>query len=221
VRWVRTPGHDTYDKFHRDVFRRLLPEPAGRCLDVGCGEGRLPRDMKSWGYEVVGVDVSQTLIRYAREADPVGEYLVVDGASLPFDEETFALVTAFMSLHDMDDGHSAASHMARVLRRGGRLCIAIVHPMSSAGRFESRDADARFVIDGSYTTPRTYADPVERAGLPMTFSSRHRPLQAYFDMLTDAGLVIERVVEVADTTAEPGSRWRRLPLFLQLRATKP
>ena len=221
VAWVRTPGHDSYDNFHRDVFRRLLPEPAGRCLDVGCGEGRLPRDMKSWGYDVVGVDVSPTLIRYARDADADGEYHVASGSSLPFADEKFSLVTAFMSLHDMDDGESAVSHMARVLARGGRLCIAIVHPMSSAGRFESRQADARFVIDGSYTAARTYADSRERGGLPMTFSSHHRPLQAYFDMLTDADLLVERVVEVTDTTAEPESRWRRLPLFLQIRAVKP
>src|SRR3954468_19061006 len=76
VAWARKPGHDSYWQFHRDVFRNLLPPPAGRAVDVGCGEGRLPRDLKSWGYDVVGVDGSPTMIRYAREADPDGEYAV-------------------------------------------------------------------------------------------------------------------------------------------------
>ncbi len=100
--WARKPGHDSYWMFHRDVFRELLPPPAGRSLDVGCGEGRLPRDMKAWGYNVAGVDVSPTLIAAARDADPTGDYTMADAGELPFADGTFALVTAFMSLHDID-----------------------------------------------------------------------------------------------------------------------
>ena len=55
----------------------------------------------------------------------------------------------------------------------------------------------------------------------MTFTSRHRPLEAYFGAAEAAGLLIERVVEVPDTTAPPGDRWERLPLFLHIRAVKP
>src|SRR4051794_28155309 len=82
VAWARKPGHDSYWQFHRDVFRELLPRPAGSALDVGCGEGRFPRDLKSWGYSVVGVDASPTLIAYAREADPAGDYRLADAAEL-------------------------------------------------------------------------------------------------------------------------------------------
>jgi SAM-dependent methyltransferase len=221
VAWARAPGHDSYWQFHRDVFRELLPPPSGRVLDVGCGEGRLPRDMKSWGYDVVGVDGSQTLIRYAREADPAGDYRVADAAALPFPDRTFRLVTAFMSLHDIDDFGGALNEIARVLDPGGQLCIAIVHPMSSAGRFETRNADARFVIAGSYLDQRRYSDSVERDGLAMTFSSVHRPLHAYFDGLAACGLLVDRLVEVPDLSDPPGDRWRRLPLFLQIRAKKP
>jgi SAM-dependent methyltransferase len=221
VAWARAPGHDSYWQFHRDVFRELLPPPSGPALDVGCGEGRLPRDMKSWGYDVVGVDGSHTLIKYAREADADGEYLVADGAALPFPDGGFRLVTAFMSLHDIDDFVGAVREMARVLEPGGNLCIAIVHPMNSAGRFETRDPDARFVIAGSYLDPRRYSDSVERGGYAMTFSSMHRPLHAYFDGVSAAGLVVDRLVEVPDTSDPPGDRWRRLPLFLQIRAIKP
>jgi hypothetical protein len=37
---------------------------------------------------------------------------------------------------------------------------------------------------------------------------------------TPAGLRVERLVEVADTTGPPGDRWQRIPLFLHLRAVK-
>jgi SAM-dependent methyltransferase len=221
VAWAREPGHDSYWRFHRDRFLRLLPGPPRRLLDVGCGEGRLPRDLKARGYEVVGVDGSATLVDHAREADPEGEYHVADAAQLPFPDASFALVTAFMSLQDIDDMPAAVREAGRVLAAEGRLCMAIVHPINSAGRFETRTPDAPFIVRGSYLEPRRYADTFERDGLEMTFTSDHRPLQDYFSALERTGLSVERLVEIPDDTAPPGDRWQRMPLFLHLRAVKP
>jgi SAM-dependent methyltransferase len=188
---------------------------------VGSGEGRLPRDLKARGYDVIGVEVSPTLIEAARAADPDGDYRLSDAASLPLDGESVALVTAFMSLHDMDDFDAAVAEAARVLARGGRLCAAVVHPINSAGKFTSREPDAPFVISESYFDLRRITDAVESDGLRMTFSGNHRPLHAYVSAFASAGLVIERIVEVGEDTAEPESRWRRVPLFLHLRGLKP
>ncbi len=218
--WARTPGHDSYWRFHRDRFRELLPPSRGLTVDVGCGEGRLPRDLKSWGYDVVGVDASATLIDAARAADPDGDYRLADAAALPFGDGTVALVTAFMSLQDVDDLGAAVSEIGRVLDDRGVACIAIVHPINSAGHFASSEQDAPFVIAGSYFEPYRSADSIERDGLPMTFTSEHRPLQAYFDLLAANGLHVDRLLETGDLTDPPGSRWRRIPLFLDFRARR-
>ena len=219
--WAREPGHDSYWRFHRDQFLRLLPAPPAILLDVGCGEGRLPRDLKAAGYGVVAVDGSSTLIRHAREADPEGDYFVADAATLPMADVSFDLVTAFMSLQDVDDLEGSVAEIARVLRPGGRACVAVVHPINSAGKFEDGTHTARFIIRDSYFETRRYADTVERDGLRMTFTSFHRPLQAYANALEEAGLLIERLVEVPDATDPPGDRWHRMPLFMHLRALKP
>jgi SAM-dependent methyltransferase len=188
---------------------------------VGCGEGRLPRDLKALGYRVSGVDGSPTLIDHATEADPAGDYGVADAAQLPFDNASFAVVTAFMSLQDVDDLDGAASEIARVLVPGGRACVAVVHPLNSGGLFEERRPDAPFVIRDSYFEARRYAEEVERDGLRMKFSSYHRPLQDYVGALASAGLLVEQMVEIPDDTAPPGDRWQRIPLFLHMRAVKP
>ena len=219
VEWARAPGHDSYWTFHRDAFLELLPAPSGPTLDVGCGEGRLPRDLKSRGYDVVGIDVSPTLIEHARAADPEGDYRVADAASLPLSDASVSLVTAFMSLQDVDDLGAAVREIARVMRPDGILGLAIVHPINSAGAFDSSDDDAVFRIE-TYLGEWNYTDVVERDGLRMSFAGRHRPLESYFAALGAADLVVDRLVEVADPTDPPASRWRRVPLFLHLRAQR-
>lgn len=223
--WARTPGHDSYWQFHRDQFLELLPPPGRRTLDLGCGEGRLARDLNALGHDVVAVDSSELLIDAAREADPELEVHVADAAALPFSDASFDLAVAFMSLQDVDDLRAAVVEAARVLGPGCRLCLAVVHPVNSAGGFAGEDADSPFVIEGSYLEESYYQDDLARSGLPMQFVSAHRPLEAYTEALADAGFLIERLREPAVPEAAVrrprARRWQRLPLFLHVRALKP
>jgi ubiquinone/menaquinone biosynthesis C-methylase UbiE len=80
------------------------------------------------------LDSSAALIRLAKEADPGGEYVVGDAASLPLPDASFDLVVAFNSLMDLDDMPASVQEAARVLENGGRFCVCITHPMRDAGR---------------------------------------------------------------------------------------
>ena len=223
--WARKPGHDSYWRFHRAAFFDLLPPPGRLTLDIGCGEGRVARDLKALGHRVVALDASPRLVDYAKAADPAMTVLVADAARLPFDDGAADLAVAFMSLHDVDDMQAAVREIARVLDAGGVLCAAIVHPINSAGQFEGRAPDARFIIEGSYMESHRYRDAIERSGLPMTFSSMHRPLQAYSEALVAAGFAIDSLREVtvdenSASDADEYLQWRRVPFFLDLRARK-
>jgi SAM-dependent methyltransferase len=227
IEWARGPDEldAHYARYHRDLFLELLPPPRGRTLDLGCGEGRLARDLAAGGHDVVGVDRSPTMVAAAREAAPGMELHLADAAALPFAAGSFGLVVAFMSPQDMDDLAGAIAEAARVLADRGRLCLAIVHPLNSAGTFAAREADAPFVIEGSYLAESFYVDELERGGTRLRLESVHRPLEAYTAALAAAGLLIERLREVAlPEHADHGPhspRWRRIPLFLHLRALKP
>ena len=220
--WARAPGHDSYWRFHRERFLDLLPTTVdGPVLDVGCGEGRLTRELRSNGWRIAGIDASPRMIELASEADPEGDYRVADAAALPFDDRAFDLVIAFMSLQDVDDPERAIAEAVRVLRPGGLLCAAITHPLNSAGRFTSLEPDSPFVIDGSYLDSWRREDDVAREGLEIRFHYEHRPLDRYARALEAAGFLIERMREVTGGSEVLGSRWDRIPLFLHIRARKP
>jgi ubiquinone/menaquinone biosynthesis C-methylase UbiE len=109
LRWARTPGHDAYWSYSPSFFDTILPRPGRRTLEIGCGEGRVARDLARRGHTVVALDTSPTLVRSAKAADPAGRYVLADAASLPFHDASFDLVVAYNSL------------MGR-LRHAGRHC---------------------------------------------------------------------------------------------------
>jgi SAM-dependent methyltransferase len=224
IAWARAPGHDSYSRFHRDLFFELLPPPGRRTLDLGCGEGRVARDLTALGHTVAGVDAAPDMVAAAREVDPAFDVHLADAAALPFGGGEFDLVVAFMSLQDVDDLEGAVRESARVLEPGGRMCLAIVHPINSAGSFLGQEGESPFAIEGSYLDRSYYADDIRRDGLDIVFVSEHRPLQAYTDALADAGLLIERLreppVPEEAVTIPRSRRWQRLPLFLHVRAVK-
>jgi hypothetical protein len=112
-----------------------------------------------------------------------------------------------------------------VLQPGPALCICVTHPIADAGRFQSTEPDAPFVIAGSYLGRHRVDELFERDGLQMHFTGWRYPLEAYARALEDASLLIERLREpAAPATAlrPPGyERWQRLPNFLHVRAIKP
>ncbi|HJY62424.1 MAG TPA: class I SAM-dependent methyltransferase [Streptosporangiaceae bacterium] len=216
--FTRTPGHDVaHEQINLPALLRLLPEPAGLTLDLGCGEGRTGRVMRSRGYRVAGVDAAPTMVRLATGHESPEPAVLADAAALPFRDEAFGLVVAYMSLHDMDRMPEAVAEAARVLDHSGRLVMAIPHPVNSAGSFQTRDADAPFTIAGSYLDPGPADWVTDRGEVRLTFHSEHRPLESYSRALESAGLLIEAIRE----PGAPDGRWQRIPLSLQLRAVKP
>jgi SAM-dependent methyltransferase len=222
VRWARTPGHDSFQRFHGERFFAILPPPSprGLTLDIGAGEGRVGRALRTRGYNVVDIEQSATMARAGAGLTP-GAVVRADATRLPLPTAIADLAIAFMVLHDIEDMNAAVREVARVLRPGGHFAVAIVHPMNSGGKFEPAppgvpEVERRFVMTEPYLTDRYYADDIERDGLVMRFESIHRPLDSYTRALEDAGFAIEVMREVG----EDEGKWSRLPLFLDLRAAK-
>jgi SAM-dependent methyltransferase len=226
IRWARTPGHDYfYWRFNLPRFLELLPSPGRLTVDLGCGEGRLARELGARGHRVVGVDSSASMVHAAAQASPAAWMVLADAAWLPLRAEAADLVVAFMSLCNVDDPPGVLREVARVLVPGGRLCMAVVHPLASAGGFADDDPAGPFVVPDSYFQPRAEPQVLERDGIAMAFCDRHLPLEAYAGALEAAGLLVEALREPQPDDAAVAdhprlARRRRVPMFLHIRAIK-
>ena len=134
VRWARAPGFDAYWYFRDAFFDSILPRPAGRTLEIGCGEGRVARDLVARGYNVTALDSAAALVERARALDPSSRYVTAEGALVPLRDEQFGLVVAYNALQVVDDMRATVRECARLLRVGGHLCFCVAHPVTDMGR---------------------------------------------------------------------------------------
>jgi SAM-dependent methyltransferase len=207
IAWARTPEHDEW--FWRVTLPALLelaPPPGRLTVDVGCGEGRVARELTARGHAVVGVEASPRLAAAAGE-DGL-DVRVADAAAMPLPDGAADLAVASMSLLNMDDLGAVVREIARVLAPGGRLVFAIPHPAITA---KALGDDPRA---GDYFAEYEYVEVRERAGVTMRFHDRHRPLEAYMRALEAAGLLVEAL-------REPHWEGRTEPQVLAVRAVRP
>ena len=91
IAWARTEGHDDYWNYAPRFQSDIVPALIGLTLEVGCGEGRVTRDLERAGHNVVAVDGSPTLLAAAASADQThARYAIADAARLPFVDEAFS-----------------------------------------------------------------------------------------------------------------------------------
>src|SRR5258706_14317125 len=102
--WIAlTRSAPDYDLFIKPSFLDLVPDPGRLTLDVGCGEGRLARELTALGHHVVGIDGSPGLARAARTAGPPTFVALGAASPLPVAPGIADLVVSFMVLRDVDD----------------------------------------------------------------------------------------------------------------------
>jgi SAM-dependent methyltransferase len=213
IAWSRKPNFDSYWRY-REEFLALVPSGTAT-VDIGCGEGRVSRDLTARGHTVTGVDAAPTMIAAAREADPNGTYLRADAADLPFEDNSFDVAVAYNTMMDVADLPGSIREAARVLTPGGRLCIAITHPIINTGTM----VDGNFVLGQPYFETRRFTDLIERDGMTMLFQGWNHPLTGFTRPLEDSGLLIEAIREPKAVSAK-GKVWP-YPFHLWLRAVKP
>jgi SAM-dependent methyltransferase len=222
--WVTLTNDDPfYDDYNKPAFLELVPSPGELTLDVGCGEGRVARELTARGHRVVGIDGSPLLVAAAANGAPPTPAAVADISGLPVATGVADLVVCFMVLMDVEDLVRSVSELARVLAPGGTLCVGILHPINTSGLFVPEDPNRTFYM-GEYMKPMRHVLDIPRpSGETFRFRVAHRSLSEFLAAFEAAGLAITALREPRPTdemvAVNPGfANYQRVPNFLHLRA---
>ncbi|GIH15126.1 class I SAM-dependent methyltransferase [Rugosimonospora africana] len=166
-----------------------------RVLDVGCGSGPVLAPLHERGAVVTGVDNSVGMLELAKRrlGDGVDLRVADLGRSLPFPDGAFDDVIACLVLHYLRDWEAPLAELRRVLVPGGRLIVAVNHPM--AYRLAYPDAD--------YFGIQEYSEEYVFNGQNAVLTYWHRPLRAMTAAFTEAGF---RIAVVSEPPPAPGAR---------------
>jgi SAM-dependent methyltransferase len=125
------PG--TYYLAYRDLPGIIQEHVRGRrAIDFGCGTGRSTRFLQRLGFDAVGVDIAEDMIRKAREIDPEGDYrLAGDGDFGQFEPGTLDLVLSvftFDNIPTREQKVGAFRGLGSLLRSDGRIVNLVSSP---------------------------------------------------------------------------------------------
>jgi SAM-dependent methyltransferase len=191
----------------------LLGDGSGALVDVGCGTGSHAAALAELGWTVTGVDVSEDMLRRAREKGVHSAQ--ADAAALPFEDASFDAGVSVFTHTDVDDFSAVVREVARVLRPGAPFVYVGAHPCF-VGPHSVYDVDrgAPELHPGWYRLTGRYdeAPGIWRgSGVRIRVGASHLALGLFLQTFLDAGLRLEHVVEPAgrEYSFALGFRWRR------------
>jgi SAM-dependent methyltransferase len=133
---------------YEEALRHVELSPGQRVLDIGCGAGAFLRLLADRGARPSGLDASEALIELARRRDPEADLRVGDMESLPYDDDTFDLVTVFNSFFFANDMAAALREAGRVAKPGSPVVIQVW------GAHERCDLEAMKAVARPFLPPR-------------------------------------------------------------------
>ena len=98
---IKFPG--CYYLAYRDLPELIFKYvKKGKAVDFGCGAGRSTRFLKRIGFDAVGIDISENMIKKAKKLDPSGKYqLINDGDFPPLPQNNFDLVLSVFTFDNI------------------------------------------------------------------------------------------------------------------------
>ena len=159
-----------------------------KILDVACGKGRHAKYFNELGYEVIGTDLSQKSIEFAKNySNEKLDFFVHDMRSV-FKKNHFDLVTnlftSFGYFEDLNDEQIAINSMSNNLKREGLLLIDFMNVkkvINSLVKFEIKEIDnMKFTIerkyDGNYIIKKIKVEDQKKI---LNFQEKVRALTLY------------------------------------------
>lgn len=175
----------------------LIPKRRLKILDAGCGEGYLSRILAKKGHRVWGIDISDKLIRAAKDEEkrkPLSiQYFVGNFIKTNFPPNFFDFVLAHQIINETFFPERAIAEFHRLLKHKGKLVLLFLHPCFE---FEERRLGKKFnVLD--YFQKKLIKKKFLVSGLwsPVPNNYIHLPLGKWIEIITKKGFLISTIKE--------------------------
>jgi ubiquinone/menaquinone biosynthesis C-methylase UbiE len=139
-------GNDVYDKFYAEIYDYLVynnykddyevgeiinkttPTSSSKILDIGCGTGNQVVNFSSKGYEVLGIDISPSMINKAIEKYPNYNFKVADALNKDnFNSNAFTHITClYFTIYYFQNKRQLLENIYRWLMPGGYFIVHLV-----------------------------------------------------------------------------------------------
>jgi SAM-dependent methyltransferase len=169
----------------RELVQAAFSPLGARVLDVGCGEGATFLHLGGPS-GVVGIDVFEAKVAFARERLPLCTFVSGSAYELPFEDGAFDHVIVRDVVHHLDHPDRALREIARVLEPGGRLDLlepsrnnplVFLHALttpSERGELRSSPTTLRAMVDSHFdvqAVDQFQALPIHRVAFHPTLGS--------------------------------------------------
>jgi len=193
------PG--TYYLAYRDLPEIISEHVKGRkALDFGCGAGRSTRFLKRMGFDAVGVDIAEDMLKQARARDSGGDYrLIKDDGVNQLQDQAYDLVLAaftFDNIPTVEKKVAIFRELENLLGSEGRIVSLVSSPEIYTHEWASfttkdfpenryaksgdrvkiimTDVEDQRPVEDIFWTDEAYREVYQRAGLELV--QRYKPL---------------------------------------------
>ncbi len=177
----RTEGKDKTGFQNREMEQPIMFElvpvdlNGKKLLDIGCGPGIHIKEYVERGAECIGIDLSNEMIKLAKNYCPQAKFESGNVYDLKFDNDSFDILTASFVIDHVRDLDKAVKEIKRVLKRGGLFIFSIPHPITYMFRDSERGT---FIPSNSYFDNKTVYHNIAKTGFK--FPGFPKILEEYF-----------------------------------------
>lgn len=206
--WYDKNMGESGDKLNNDlifpVIEKLLGDISGKTiLDSGCGSGYFSSYLAKKANKVIGTDFAEEFVKLCdkkynnisnlsfRQHDVMEE--------VPFENELFDIIVSKMVLQYVPGLDTFATETKRILKKRGRLFIAVDHPFNTQFYFAQATAGKP---NPKYSGLKDYFDSTEQKKLSLwgkvELTWYPKKISDYILPFIKAGLTLQDIIELPE-----------------------
>lgn len=124
-------GYDSTRSADKYILSRIVDlldaSKGAKILDIACGTGNYTTGVQKNGYNMIGIDISEEMLNYAKEKSSEITWIESDVLELPFEEKSFDGAMCTLAIHHFSDLKLAFKNIYRVMRNGKFVIMTCSH----------------------------------------------------------------------------------------------